>query len=232
MDYRIIWRRKTRAASPEAGEGPRAKPKRKKRIILLAVGLLVAGIIIVSLTSRREKSVQVTLEKVASRDLTSIISASGEVKPKKNINISAHVPGRIMKIGVIEGQTVKAGDFLLKLDSTQYEANAERDRALIQSNRSQLIQSEARMKREQNNYDRQKQLFDSQLISQEQLETAKVQYDIARAEVQAFRHQIQQAEASLKSTLDSLARPSTTLRSTGSSPASASKRARWPSSER
>jgi HlyD family secretion protein len=62
------------------------------------------------------------------------------------------------------------------------------------------------MKREQSNTERQTQLFDSQLISQEQLETAKVQYDIARAEVQAFRHQIQQAEASLKSTLDSLSK--------------------------
>ena len=101
---------------------------------------------------------------------------------------------------------VKEGDFLLKLDSAQYEANAERDRALIQSYRSQLIQFEARMKSDLNNYERQKQLFDSQLISQEQLETAKVQYDISRAEVQAILHQIQQAEASLKSTLDSLSK--------------------------
>jgi HlyD family secretion protein len=62
------------------------------------------------------------------------------------------------------------------------------------------------MKREQNNYDRQKQLYDSQLVSQEQLETAKIDFDIARAEVQAIRHQIQQAEASLKSTLDSLSK--------------------------
>ncbi|MGB7296724.1 MAG: efflux RND transporter periplasmic adaptor subunit, partial [Candidatus Aminicenantales bacterium] len=90
------------------------------------------------------------------------------------------------------------------LDATQYEAGAERDKALIQAYRSQLIQAEARMKREQNNYDRQKQLHDSQLISQEQLETAKIEFDIAKAEVQAIRHQVQQAEASLKSALDSL----------------------------
>src|SRR4030066_240436 len=83
---------------------------------------------------------------------------------------------------------------------------SERDKAFIQSYRSQLIQSEARMKREQNNYGRQKQLYDSQLISQEQLETAKIQFDIAQAEVQAIRHQIQEAEASLKSTLASLSK--------------------------
>ena len=206
MKYRIIWRRRTPAPGPESGGAPRPKRKRKKLVIISAVILLVAVIVIANITSRREKSVRVTVEKASSHDLTSVISASGEIKPKKNINISAHVPGRIIKIGVLEGQIVKAGDFLLKLDSAQYEANAERDRALIQSFRSQHIQSEARMKREQNNYDRQKQLFDSQLISQEQLETAKVQFDIARAEVQAFRHQIQQAEASLKSTLDTLSK--------------------------
>jgi HlyD family secretion protein len=208
MKYRIIWRKKMTEpkAEVETEVAPRPRRKRRKVIVISALCLLLAAIVVANLTSKREKSVRVTIEKASLHDLTSIISASGEVKPKKNINISAHVPGRIIKIGVLEGQMVRAGDFLLKLDSTQYEANAERDKALIQSNKSQLIQSEARMKREQNNYDRQRQLFDSQLISQEQLETAKVQSDIARAEVQAISHQIRQAEASLKSTLDSLSK--------------------------
>ena len=146
------------------------------------------------------------MEKVQKHDLTSVISASGEVKPKKNVNISAHVPGRILKIGVKEGDVVKEGDFLLKLDSAQYEANAERDRAIIQSNKSALIQVEARMKNDLNNSERQKKLFDMQLISKEQLETAQVQYDISRAQYQATLNQIQQAEASLKSSLDSLSK--------------------------
>jgi len=206
MRYRIIWRRKMKALRTRSLDSPRPKGKRKKIILISLLGFLVALIAIASLTSQKEKPIRVTVEKVSVHNLTSTISAPGEVKPKKNINISAHVPGRITKIGVVEGQAVKAGDFLLKLDSAQYEAHAERDKALIQSYRSQLIQSEARMKREQNNYERQRQLFSSQLISQEQLESAKVQFDISRAEVQAIRHQIQQAEASLKSTLDTLSK--------------------------
>jgi HlyD family secretion protein len=182
------------------------KSRRKKIFITSAVVLVLGLIVIFNLRARREKSVKVTVEKVKTHDLVATVSASGEVKPKKNINISANVPGRIIKIGVVEGQEVKKGDFLLKLDSAQYEANAERDRALIQSYRSQLIQSEAREKREQNSYERQKQLFESKLISEEQLESSRVQYDIARAEVEGIRHQIQQAEASLKSTLDSLSK--------------------------
>jgi len=113
---------------------PSNRKSGKKKILLSAAVIFIIGLVILfNLKSRREKSVHVTIEKAAIHDLTAIVSASGEVKPKKNINISAHVPGRIVKIGVVEGQEVKAGDFLLKLDSTQYEANAERDRALIQS---------------------------------------------------------------------------------------------------
>jgi HlyD family secretion protein len=204
MKYRIIWRRKPKEGPTEAPAEGRPRPRQKRIVVFAAVIVLIGVVILLNLRSQREKTVKVNVENASLHDLTSIVSASGEVKPKKNINISAHVPGRIVKIGVIEGQLVKTGDFLLKLDSTQYEANADRDRALIQSYRAQLIQSEARMKREDNNYERQKQLFDSQLISQEQLETAKVAADIARAEVQAYRSQIRQAEASLKSTLDSL----------------------------
>jgi HlyD family secretion protein len=180
------------------------RPRKKRIIVITALVVVVAVVAVMSLRSRREKSIQVTTEKVAQHDLTSIVSASGEVKPKKNINISAHVPGRITKIGVIEGQEVKAGDFLLKLDSAQYEANAERDRALIQAYQSQLIQSEARMKMDANSYNRQKQLFKSLLISEEQLESAEAQSSVSRNEVEAIRHQIQQAEASLKSSLDNL----------------------------
>ncbi len=199
MKYRIIWHRKMK-------EQKNPKSRRKKIIFISAFVVIIGLVILFNFRAQREKSVKVTVEKVKTHDLTSVISASGEVKPKKNVNISALVPGRIIKIGVTEGQEVKAGDFLLKLDSTQYEANTERDQALIQSYRSQLIQAEARLKREQNSHERQKKLYEDRLISLEQLESAKVQHDISRAEVQAFRHQIQQAEASLKSSLDSLSK--------------------------
>ncbi len=180
--------------------------KKKRLLIVLAVVLLIAVIVLVNLRAQREKSVKVTLETVKEQDLTSIISASGEVKPKKNVNISAQVPGRIIKIGVEEGQEIKPGDFLLQLDATQYEANAERDRAMILSFRAELIQAEARNARDKSYYDRQNQLFAEDLISKDQLEVAKVQFDISSAQLNAIRSQIAQAEASLKSTMDNLSK--------------------------
>ena len=180
--------------------------RHKKLLIVLVVVVALGAIVIANLQSRREKSVKVTVEKVKPQDLTSIVSASGEIKPKKNINISAQVPGRIVKIGVIEGQDVKAGQFLLQLDSTQYEANADRDRNFIRAANADLIQSEARLKRDKSSFDRQQKLFDDNLISSDQLEAAKAQYDVSVAQTDAIEFQIKQAEASLKSTLDSLAK--------------------------
>ena len=178
--------------------------RRKRTLIFMAVVLVILVVVGMNLRSQREKTVKVTVEKVKKQDLTSNVSASGEIKPKKNINISAQVPGRIIKIGVEEGQEVKAGDFLLKLDSTQYEAIADRDRNFIQAAMADLIQAEARLARDKSAYDRQKKLYEEQLISKDTLESVKLQYDVSASQSNAIRFQIKQAEASLKSTLDNL----------------------------
>jgi HlyD family secretion protein len=180
--------------------------RRKKLLLVLGVLLVLAVVVIANMQARREKTVKVTIDKAKKQDLTSIVSASGEIKPKKSINISAQVPGRIIKIGVIEGQEVKAGDFLLKLDSTQYEAIADRDQNFIRAANSDLIQAEARLQRDKASYERQRKLFDEELISEEQLEAAQAQFDVSNAQVNAIRFQIKQAEASLKSTLDNLSK--------------------------
>jgi HlyD family secretion protein len=178
--------------------------RRKKTLIIVGVVLLVAIVILLNLRSQREKTVRVTMEKVKRQDITSVVSASGEIKPKKNINISAQVPGRIIKIGVEEGDEVKAGDFLLQLDATQYEANADGNRAMIRVSKSELIQAEARLARDRASYERQKKLFDEDLISMDQLEGAKSQFDVSVAQMNAIQSQIQQAEASLKSAVDNI----------------------------
>lgn len=186
---------------------PKKSPVGKKRLfIIIGVIFILAVIVILNFQSQREKAIKVTVEKVKKRDLTSVVSASGEVKPKKNVNISAHVSGRIVKIGVEEGQTVKKDDFLLKLESTQYEANADRDRAIIRTFQAELIKAEAQLKKDESIHERQKKLYDEKLISGEQLEAAETSFDISKATHEAILYQIRQAQASLESTLDMLSK--------------------------
>ena len=187
-------------------EKKKSPKNKKKMIIIISVVAVIFLIVIFNMRAQREKSVKVTVDKVKKQNLTSFISASGEVKPKKNVNISAHIPGRIVKIGVEEGQRVQTGDFLLKLDATQYEANADRDRAVIRSFIAERIKAEAVLKRDESYYNRHKQLYDEQLISNEQLEAARAQFDVSKAQNEAILYQIKQAEASLDSSLDNLSK--------------------------
>ncbi|MDD8020711.1 MAG: efflux RND transporter periplasmic adaptor subunit [Acidobacteriota bacterium] len=182
---------------------------RKKRYLLLAGAILLIAIIIISnLKTTREKPVKVTTEKVARQDITSIISASGEVKPKKNINISALVAGRVVKIGVEEGDEVKAGDFLLQIDPTYFEAQVDRYRATINQLKAEFIKVEAQYRRDEKYYQRQKQLYDSALISEDQLESARAQYEVSSASLQSLNFQIKESEAGLKSALEDLKKTS------------------------
>ncbi len=179
---------------------------KKKYFIIAAVLVVLAIIILLNFRAQREKAITVTIEKVEKHNLTAVVSASGEVKPKKSVNISAHVSGRIVKLGVEEGQRVKKGDFLLKLESTQYEANADRDRAAIRIFRAELIKAEAQLKKDESFYARQQKLYDEKLISGEQLEAAKTTFEISKAQNEAILYQIKQAQASLESTLDVLSK--------------------------
>lgn len=182
--------------------GKRSSARKKRNFLFAGIIFLIALIIILNLQTTREKAVKVTTEKVQKQDITSIISASGEVKPKKNINISALVAGRVVKIGVREGDEVKAGDFLLQIDPTYFEAQVDRYRATINQLKAELIKVEAQYRRDKSYYERQTALYESALISKDQLEAAQAQYEVSSASLQSLDYQIKESEAGLKSALE------------------------------
>ena len=183
--------------------------KNRKTIIIAAVLAVVALIVLVNvLGSGNGKSIEVTAEKVQKRDLVEKVSATGEIKPKKNINISTDVAGKILKILVEEGDVVQKGQLLIKIDSAIYEANADRDREIISSSQSDLVTQEANLKKARQYLERRKQLYAEGLISKELYEDAMIQQEIAQANRQSNLHRIEQARASLKSTSDAIRKTS------------------------
>ncbi len=183
--------------------------KNRKKLFVIAAAVLVVLIVLLNVfRSGNGKTLEVTVEKVQKRDLVEKVSATGEIKPKKNINISTDVAGKILKILLQEGDTVRKGQLLIKIDSAIYEANADRDREIIQQSEAQLISQEATLKKARQYLDRRKQLFEEGLISREQFEDATAQYEISQANKKANLHLIEQARASLKSTSDSIRKTS------------------------
>jgi HlyD family secretion protein len=182
--------------------------KSKKKIIVAVILAVMALIVLINISSSGGKSLEVTTEKVQKRDLVEKVSATGEIKPKKNVNISTDVAGKIIKILAQEGEIVKKGQLLIKIDSAIYEANADRDREIISSSQADLVIQEANLKKARSFLTRRKQLYDEGLISREQFEDAGIQQEIAEANKQANLHRIAQAKASLNSTSDSIRKTS------------------------
>lgn len=132
--------------------------KNRKKIIVGAVMALVALIVMLNIfRPGNGKGLEVTTEKVQKRDLVEKVSATGEIKPKKNINISTDVAGKILRILVEEGAEVHKGELLIKTDSAIYEANADRDRGIISQSEAQSISQQATLKRARQYLERRRQ---------------------------------------------------------------------------
>ena len=88
----------------------------------VAALLILGGVVAFSVTRDSRNRIPVQIQKVGKRDLVSVVSASGEVKPKRFVNVSANVSGRITQLLVKEGDAVRRGQVLARIDSTRFAA--------------------------------------------------------------------------------------------------------------
>src|SRR5262245_52384547 len=117
--------------------------KRTKVVVGVVAGLALAGIVAASVTRDLRKRVLVQTQKVARRDLVSIVSASGEIKPKRFVNVASDVSGRIVKLQVKEGDRVKEGQTLARIDSTRFAADTKQAQAGLEATRAELSRAQA-----------------------------------------------------------------------------------------
>ena len=106
--------------------------KRKWKIIIVVVAVLILGIGVYASTVLSQKGlITVQTGNVAKGDLDSVVTASGEVKPKNYINIGANAQGELKEILVKEGQRVRKGQLLARIENVQPEADVEAQRATL-----------------------------------------------------------------------------------------------------
>lgn len=173
-------------------------------IAIVGVGTLIAA----SSAKRGNKAVEVRIEPVQKRDLVASVTASGQVRPQTKVDVASDVSGRITKLSVKEGQMVTAGQFLLQIDPTNYEAAVQRAEAAIASSRAQLAQMQANLDQSKKSYDRSVAIKkqNAQLISDEQLEQLRTAVEVNQALVESARHGVDQSQASLNDAKSSLAK--------------------------
>src|SRR5688572_20811174 len=113
----------------------------QKKWMILGGALIAVLLIVFSVLNSRETGTEVEVEQVELRDLTSIVSASGTLEAKQSVSISATTPGEVVRIGVVEGQQVSRGDFLLQLDPVIAEAGARGQAAGVEDRKSTRLNS-------------------------------------------------------------------------------------------
>lgn len=177
----------------------------------LVGGILVALIgipLALSAAKKGNKATEVRIETVGRRDLVSTVTASGRIDAKTSVEVSADITGRITRIGVKEGDLVQKGQFLVQIDPTIYQAAVSRAEALVASSRAQLVQTQATMDQAQRALTRSQELqrSGSTLISTESVEQAQTSYDVAVANHNSSRAQVEQAQAGLQESRDNLSK--------------------------
>ena len=191
---------------------------RKKWFWIVLVLLVVGGGVAASVARRGEQGATVTTETIQKRDLEAIVTASGKIQPKKTVNISAQTPGRVTRLGVEEGDRVKAGQFLLQIDPVNAEAAVRRDVAAVAGAQTALEQSKvslqsarANLDLAQKNLKRQQDLWSTGLTTRETLERAQSEVEMRESDLKAREQEIKNRETMLNQQRAGLASSEHTL---------------------
>jgi HlyD family secretion protein len=178
---------------------------RKKVFIIIGVVVVLAAVVAANLYFRRETGLSVNAEALRARDLEALVSASGRIQPKRQVNVSANTTGRVTRVAVEEGQRVKAGQFLLEIDPRSLDAQLQRGEASVAAAQSSLQQSRAAVQQTRvalelarQNLKRTQELWKEGLTTRESLERAENDVQAREAELKTREQEIQTNEQRIK----------------------------------
>lgn len=184
--------------------------KKKTLIWIIVVVVLLVVLLIVGKKagwfgkSGDYKEVEIT--KIEPIDIIETVAATGKIQPEIEVSLSSEVSGEIIELPVKEGQTVKKGDLLVKINPDLIQAAVSQSQAGLQNVRAQLAQAEAGQKNAQLNFDRNKSLFEKGVISKSEWDKSVADYDMAKANAKAAYYSVQSASANVKQSVDNLSR--------------------------
>ncbi len=182
----------------------------RRTIIILAV---VAVILVIAAVVAKKKGLvggapatKVTTELAALQDITETVSASGKIQSEVAVNISPDVAGEITMLTVKEGDRVKVGQLLVKIDPDIQRSNVERlqaslntSKANLANSQSRLTQAEARLTNSKAVFERTQKLFNDKVVSQQDFDAARSEFDVATSEVEAARQSVEANRYTVKS---------------------------------
>lgn len=167
----------------------------KKVALILGIIILLGAIVGFTVNQSQKSVVTVQTGKVVTQDISSQVTASGQIKPKTIVNVGANAMGRIVRLFVKEGEKVKKGQVLAQLENVQSAADVDMTKATLASSQTdavaaeaalntaqaQLRSSTADLSRAKLEFERAQSLYKDQLISKADFDTKKAAYEVADA---------------------------------------------------
>jgi HlyD family secretion protein len=185
-----------------------------KKVLIGVVGVSAALIVLgIAVHESNKGVVTVQTGKAQRQDLSSIVSASGEIKPKTYVNIGANAFGKITHLYVKEGDRVRKGQLLAQLENVQSAADVEATKASLEASRTDALAAEANLntakadlnrakadvERMRLDWDRAEGLYKAELIAKSEYETRKANWQSAEAGLAQAEARVAQAKAQLDS---------------------------------
>jgi len=184
----------------------------KTKRILGAIGAIVVIGAVVGFSVNRENRKKTTVQtgKVEKHDLVQIVTASGEVRPRRYVNVGANVSGRLVEINVREGDPVREGQVLARVESERYEAGLRQSEAGVAAARADLQRADADVFAAKLAFERTKQMRDDRLVSAQAFDQAEAEFKMKAANVESAKKRVAQLQAQLDSTRDDLIKTTVT----------------------
>jgi len=170
-------------------------------IIAALIGLSKAGLI-----GNKDEGKEVEISKVTASTIVETVSATGKIQPEIEVKISPEVSGEIILLNVKEGQVVKKGDLLVKINPDLYTSSYNRSVSNLSGSKAGLSQSEASFREAKASYERNKTLYDKGVISKSDWDKAIAAFEVAKATKQNAYYTVQSASATVNEAKDNLGR--------------------------
>ncbi|HEV2327313.1 MAG TPA: efflux RND transporter periplasmic adaptor subunit [Verrucomicrobiae bacterium] len=178
--------------------------RNRKMFIFLAIVLAFVALAVFLIFGRRTPPIIIQSENVARRNLTEIVVANGKIQPVLQVTISPEVSGEIIDLPVKEGQHVKKGELLVKIDPDVYVAALNQAKAGYESAMATEASAKANLEKAQNDYDRNLELFHRHLLAESDFDQFKVTRDMDKAQVDSAEDQVDVQKAAVESAQASL----------------------------
>ena len=174
--------------------------------IVIAAVLIAAMAAFFAFSGGGDDMLEVQTATVGRETIVQKVNATGRIQPKTQVRISADVSAKIVRLHVEEGDWVEEGQLLIELDRERYEAEVERAEANVRSAQANAKLVQQNMLKTQKDYDRARDIVARKLDSQSMLDAASAAYQVEVARYDSALDQVEQARASAKQAMDSLAK--------------------------